>query len=206
MLVGLDLDNTIIDYDTAFAQAARLAGWVRADFAGSKRDLRTLLWAQPDGDRIWRGLQARVYGPEISGAALAKGYHDFATRAADAGAELVIISHKTAFAAAAPDGPDLRQCALEWMSDHGVTGSSPGQVRADRVIFADSRDAKISAIRSARCEVFVDDLTEVLLHPEFPARTTRLHFYPGASDGPPADPALVTCRSWRDVTQFTFGA
>lgn len=206
MLIGLDLDNTIIDYDAAFVSAARRAGMVETDFQGSKRDVRARLWDQPNGDAVWQVLQAQIYGPDIGEARLAKGYRDFALQATAAGAQLVIVSHKTRFAAAALDGPDLRACARSWMVDRGVIGSAPGQVQADRVIFSDSRDGKIDVIRRFACDAFVDDLTEVLLHPEFPITTTRLHYHPEAGDETLGCPGLVTCRSWRDVARFTLSA
>jgi hypothetical protein len=206
MLIGLDLDNTIIDYDAAFARAAARAGLVPPDFAGSKRDVRARLWALPDGDRAWRRLQAQVYGPNIGEAVLGEGYFTFAELAARAGADLAIISHKTRFAAAAPEGTDLRVRALDWLIANKVTGPARGQVPLDRVVFTDTRDAKIDAIGRMSCAVFVDDLTEILLHPKFPAMTARLHYHPDADDATLVRSGLVTCRSWGDVARFTLGA
>ena len=206
MLIGLDLDNTIIDYDAAFTSAAAQAGWIPSDFSGSKRDVRTCLWAMPDGDLLWQRLQAQVYGPNIGEAVLGDGSFTFAQLAAEAGADLVIISHKTRFAAASPAGPDLRSSAIDWLLARKVIGSARGQVPLDRVVFTDTREAKIDAIRRASCAAFVDDLTEVLLHPEFPATTARLHYHPKAGGAQPGSPELIICRNWRDVAQFALPA
>jgi len=40
MRIGIDFDNTLIDYDRVFAAAAHALGLVSPDFKGSKRAVR----------------------------------------------------------------------------------------------------------------------------------------------------------------------
>ena len=58
--IGLDLDNTIIDYRRLFAEVAFGLGLVGADFVGDKFLLRQAVRALPEGERRWTELQAEV--------------------------------------------------------------------------------------------------------------------------------------------------
>ena len=201
MRIGLDLDNTIIDYDAAFAAAAEEAGLVEPGQASTKRAIRDHLWSCPDGDLGWQRLQARVYGPGIGAARPATGFRAFLGRALDSGAEVFIISHKTRAAAADPDGADLREAALGWLSDQGFIGH--GALARSQVLFSDTRAAKVAMIAEKGCTLFVDDLTEVLFHPDFPAYVRRLHYAP---DGETARAGAEACRSWAEAQALIFGS
>ena len=63
--VGIDFDNTIVDYDDVFLTAARARGFVGEGFQGGKDVVREALRLQPDGENAWRSLQGDVYGKRI---------------------------------------------------------------------------------------------------------------------------------------------
>lgn len=182
MRLGVDLDNTIVDYDRLFVALAARAGHV---VDGGKTEVREALRRGADGDRGWQRLQAQAYGPQMQRAVPFDGVRDVLAELAGRGVELWIISHKTRFAAIAPDGADLRQAAMAWLIARGFFRADTGLTPA-RVLFCDSRAEKLSQIRRTGCSHFVDDLVEMFQEPGFPAGVGRLLFDPaGLAPGGP---------------------
>jgi hypothetical protein len=183
VLIGCDLDNTIIDYDAAFTGAGLRLGLLPAGFCGDKRDVRAYLQTQENGDWLWQHVQAAVYGRHIEDARLAEGVAACLARLRAAGLSLAIISHKTETASADPHGPNLREVALNWLRMQGFFAGSEPLMEANAVYFADSRAEKLQRIRALGCDFFIDDLAEVLSDPAFPATTRGLHFSPTGQEG-----------------------
>jgi hypothetical protein len=172
VLIGLDLDNTLIGYDRAFLAVAVEMGLVGRDFRGTKADIRAALRVRPGGETDWQRLQGQVYGPRIDLAEPLPGSRDFIVRARALGHSLVIVSHKTRTGHFDPTGTDLRQAARGWLDGHGYfsqLGFSPSDIH-----FEDDRAAKLARIRALAPAVFIDDLAEVLDDPDFPGATRAI--------------------------------
>jgi hypothetical protein len=172
--VGIDLDNTLIDYDQLFHRVAVERGLVPAGFAGTKRDIRDRirLLHGGAGELDWQRLQAEVYGPAIAGATPAEGALEFIRRLRMLGATLAIVSHKTTFANMGEQKINLRDAAREWLRANGMLGRDA--VPEDSLYFEDTRAAKIAQIVALRCSHFIDDLEEVFDDPAFPKNVERL--------------------------------
>jgi hypothetical protein len=91
------------------------------------------------------------------------------------GAALYVISHKSRFAAAAPDGPDLRAAAVAWLEARGIAGAG-APIPSENVFFEGTRKEKIARIAALELTHFVDDLNEVLVDPSFPRATRGILF------------------------------
>jgi hypothetical protein len=200
MRVGLDLDNTLAGYDRLFALAAAECGYLSAAAAPSKQAVRAAIRALPDGERKWRQLQARVYGPRMIEAEVAPGAAAAVRRLQDAGAEIAIVSHKSRYAAEDAGGADLREAALGWLAAKGFF-STLG-LRRDAVFFEDDRQRKLGRIGELGCTHFVDDLEEVLGDPAFPEGVERLLYAPigDCAAGP-----WRRCASWTEVSDAILG-
>ena len=74
MKIGIDLDNTIISYDSAFLNVAKTMSLIDQDFQGSKPDVQQIIKQQKDGERIWQKLQGQVYGKFIDQANIFPGF------------------------------------------------------------------------------------------------------------------------------------
>ena len=198
MRIGIDFDNTIARYDGVFARLALALGLVEAVPQGGKQALRDRLRAQPEGELQWQRLQALAYGPKLVEAEPFEGFQAFCQAAAGRGDQLYVVSHKTERAALAPDGPDLRRAAFDWLACHGFL-SGEGGLRAERVFFEDTRAAKLARIGGLGVECFVDDLEEVLLEPAFPATVEGLLFDPhGKANGS----GLRRFGSWHELAGY----
>ena len=177
--IGIDLDNTLINYDRLFHEVSVERGFVPVGFAGTKRDIRDCIRLYPGGEIAWQLIQAQVYGPAIAGATAANGALDFIRTARRRGAELMIVSHKTALANLGAREVNLRDAAREWLCANGFVADDA--VPESNLYFEDTRADKIARIISLRCTHFIDDLEEVFDDPAFPAGVERLLFTSDAS-------------------------
>jgi len=159
--IGLDLDNTLLRYDRLFLTLAAEQGWLPAG-CHDKTSLRDVLRAEGGEDR-WQALQALAYGPALHRAEWAPGLDDFLTQARAKGADLVIVSHKSRFAAAdCAQDCDLHAAARQRLASHPGLAALPAW-------FEPTRPAKLARIAACGCTDFVDDLPEILRDPAFPA-------------------------------------
>jgi hypothetical protein len=196
MRIGIDFDNTLIDYDRVFVDTAREWGLVSRDFAGSKKAVRDAIRLLPDGEPTWQRLQGYVYGAGIGGAVPFPGAHDFLRRCTREGVTIFIVSHKTRFGHFDPARVDLRKAARGWLSAQGFLETVP----ADHLYFEDDREHKIARIAALQCTHFIDDLEEIFADPTFPPRVKRILL--GDSGAASCD---ALCRDWRGVAATIFG-
>lgn len=196
MRIGLDFDNTIIRYDAVFRSAAVERGLVPPEFCGTKQAVREAIRSLPDGELSWQALQGHVYGKGIGGAEAFPGLAPFLDRAKARGATVLIVSHKTEFGHFDPSGTSLRNAARGWMTAQGFFAPDRHAILPENVYFEATRAEKLERIAAARCDVFVDDLEEVLDDPDFPAGVERILFSAAAASG--VRPYRV-CADWRAV-------
>lgn len=179
--------------------------------ASTKSALRDNLRSEVDGEQLWQRIQGLVYGRYINYARVHPGVHEFIRRARVAGHEVFIVSHKTQFGHQDEKRTPLRDAALSWLTERGIVGGGPQQIPQSRVLFADSRDAKVDIIDELSLDVFVDDLPEVLFHPHFPSRTRRLLFTTPnptstVSNGDSMQTVDITAlSSWGEIGSHTLG-
>lgn len=192
--IGLDLDNTIIDYDEAFVAAARRRGLVPEGFAGGKAQVRDAVRAgRGDGEQTWQRLQGQVYGRGLAEARLADGCDVFLRRCQERDVAVVIVSHKTRFGHHDEERFDLHEAARAWLA------ARPSLAVLD-VYFEPTRRDKVARIRSLGCEVFVDDLAEVFEEPTFPGRVRQVLLGGARRSGVP----WTACATWDEVGRVIF--
>jgi hypothetical protein len=200
--IGIDLDNTIVDYSDLFVALSRdFAHAGDAAAAGGKGAVRTAMRRLPDGEGKWQQLQALVYGARMAEARLIDGVLPFMAECRRRDIELRIVSHKTRYAAADPDGVDLRDASRSWLAASGIL--EVGGLDLDHVFFEDTRSDKIRRIRSLGCSFFVDDLDEVFAEQGFPESTIGLLFDP-ERNYPDGHRGLAVCRSWQEISKNVF--
>ncbi len=213
--IGIDFDNTIVDYDRVFHAAAVEAGWIGdGDFPTemSKRQLRDTIRSLPDGETKWQTLQARVYGPMMREARFTPGAEAFFRRCKDEGADVFVVSHKTKYATLDQEGVNLREAASAWMAKQGLYEEDRYGIPKQHVFFEATRDAKVRRISELGCTHFIDDLVEVFAHPGFPDDVHRYLYAPDGgpeseSGGPGSRGAdCPAYRSWEMIADAVFSA
>ena len=176
MLIGIDLDNTLICYDHAFRAVAKRSGLLPEAFAGDKAAVKRALLAQrPDGF-LWERLQGLVYGRDIEDATLFDGVEKFVAGCRSRRHRLVVVSHKTELAHHDPERTNLRSAALCWMNRRGFFDRDRLGLQRTDVFFEATREDKVRRIAALATDLFIDDLAEVLGHPDMPADCRKILF------------------------------
>ena len=205
-VIGLDLDNTLVSYDDLFHALAVERGLIDGSAPKHKRIIRDLIRKVADGEQHWRTLQALAYGGRMGDAALIDGVADFIRECRARSLPVHIVSHRTLNAAADPHGADLRAAAIEWMRARGFFEVDGLGLDPSRVWFESTRVEKVARIRELGCTVFIDDLEEVFLEPDFPGDVVKILYAPDrdrteAGSGP----NLRVAADWAAVREAVFG-
>ncbi len=176
MKVGLDLDNTVVCYDRCFHALAHREFSVPDHVPISKRAVRQF-FRDSGREKDWTILQGIAYGRGMDEAIPFDGALDFVRAAVANGLPLSIISHRTAHPIVG-DQTDLHASARDWLRRAGFIGD--GALSENDVFFETTKEAKLRRIAAQGCNVFLDDLPEILRSPLFPATVEGWLFDPNA--------------------------
>jgi hypothetical protein len=175
LVVGVDFDNTIVNYDRVFHACAVERGLVEPSVGPGKQAIRDHLRAAGREDD-WTELQGYVYGPGMEHAEPFEGVLAFFEAARERGWTTYVISHRTLHPYRGPRY-DLHESARAWLDARGI-----GHGLAADMYFETTREGKMDRIAERACTHFIDDLPEFLGDPEFPRGVERLLFAPHGGD------------------------
>jgi hypothetical protein len=198
--IGLDFDNTIVRYDHVFALESIKLGLMTANWSGSKQELRDELQSRPDGERLWKALQGRVYGSGMKQAVMFPGVAPFLMRSRERGDDIFIVSHKTEFGHFDSTKTPLRQAALAWMESKGFFKKNRFGLTKENVFFATTRSEKVEQIARLNLDVFIDDLEEVFAEEGFPPINKVLFNVKAESQHHD-----LHCNSWSEIGKQILG-
>jgi hypothetical protein len=193
MTIGLDLDNTIVCYDRCFHALAVERCAMPEAVPVEKTAVRQFL-REAGREAEWTELQGIAYGVGMGQAGPFVGALNFVRDALQRGRTLKIISHRTLHPIVG-DQTDLHACALEWLKLERFVG--PEGLHEEDVFFETIKEAKLARIASQQCDVFLDDLTEILSADRFPASCQGWLFNPAGSDA--GFPRVVA--DWNEFAQ-----
>lgn len=186
MRIGIDLDNTLADYRRPLERLCALHG-LPGPYPDPKLTLREALRSRGEEDE-WTRLQGELYGPLMQEAQLFEGAVETIRKWQASGCDVCVVSHRTRHPIAG-EKHNLHAFARGWIESR--------QLGLADLFFEETKEAKLARIESLCCDVFVDDLPEILLHPGFPSATRRILFDPGRSH--PSKPGLQSAGSWMEV-------
>ena len=169
--IGLDLDNTIIDYSAAYFSLSE-----RFDLNELHRDrisIRNILRKSKFDDEEWQYFQSLLYTEGLVYAKPAEGLLDFLNICKHKKIGVSIISHKTTTTQARFGSQDLRAPALEWLRNNKILSNF---ISESDVIFCTSAEEKVEVIKAKDFDIFVDDLIEILLDLELTSSLNRVLF------------------------------
>ncbi len=176
MRIGIDFDNTIACYDGVFHAAALERGLIPADLGRDKNSVRDHLNGSGRKDDFTE-LQGYVYGARMDLVSPYPGFAEFVTAGRRAGHDLFIVSHKTKHPILGPQH-DMHAAARGFLTDRGLMGSGATQIAPERVFFELTKDDKVARAKALACEVFIDDLPEILAMSGFPVGMRKILFDP----------------------------
>lgn len=181
MRIGVDLDNTIVCYDGLFHRVALERSWIPQDLATDKQSVRDHLHAAGRHDD-WTILQGMVYGQEMIHAEPFSGANKFFAEAIRQGCHVHVVSHRTRKPYLGAE-TDLHEAARDWLAKHQFVGAASASLPAEEVFLEESLQGKLGRIRQLECDVFIDDLPELLLHDDFPGNVRGVCFDPRGKCG-----------------------
>ena len=178
MIIGLDFDNTIVCYDQAIVKLSQSIPDLPSSISRTKLGLRDHLRAT-GREAEWTAFQGTLYGPGMEHAEPFDGALETMLKVVADGHRLVIISHRSRHPYAGPPH-DLHAAARAWVAQRlqslGLFSCTVDD--APTVNFLETREEKITMIGKLACDVFVDDLPEVLNDTHFPSKTKPVLFDP----------------------------
>jgi hypothetical protein len=186
MRIGIDLDNTLADYRRPLERLCDLHG-VPGPHADPKLVLRGSLRARGE-ETEWTRLQGELYGPLMHEAQLFPGASDVIGKWRARGCDVCVVSHRTKYPIAGSKH-DLHAFARHWIERVDLP--------VDDLFFEESKEAKMARIKSLGCDVFIDDLPELLSHPGFNAVSRKILFDPGHSHLP--QPGIESAGTWSEI-------
>ena len=195
MRIGIDFDNTIVSYDALFHQVALEKQLISPSLPKSKLAVRDYL-RENNKEDLWTLIQGEVYGSRMSDAIAYPGFFKFIKHAQECGHQIFIISHKTRRPFAGPKY-DLHQAAKDWIRKFMALNDVVLNENTD-AFFEITKDDKISRIIHLNCDVFIDDLPEILTMPGFPDKTKKVLFdFDGTHSNNHAQ--FTSANSWQHI-------
>lgn len=195
MRIGIDFDNTIVSYDSLFHKVACERGAVPDETPINKIAVRDCLRRAGKED-VWTEMQGYVYGARMSEAEAYPGLFDALRRLLAQEHILCIVSHKTRHPFIG-EPYDLHAAARGWIA---ANLQGPDALIDSRDIYFELTKAeKIDRIAALDCDVFIDDLPEILLAERFPAWTRRLLFDPEGHHSADLPDGVNIVAGWNDL-------
>ncbi|PRY96572.1 hypothetical protein BCM14_2813 [Jezberella montanilacus] len=195
MRIGIDFDNTIVSYDELFYQIAQEKKLIPAELPVNKVAVRNHL-RSIDQEAAWTLMQGEAYGLRMNDA---KAY-PLATNSISAlklaGHDVYIVSHKTKHPFMGPSY-DLHQSARDWIDANLVFGCEQ-LFKPTHIFYELTKEEKIARVNSLNCDVFIDDLPEILSMSGFPPHTRKILFDP-EHQHPERAGAWAKANSWQAV-------
>jgi thiamine kinase-like enzyme len=200
MRVGIDLDNTLVNYTNVFKLLASKSG-ITADYL-TKKQLRDILLKMPNGNHRWQVMQGKAYGKYMNYATVYQGAPNFFLRLKRAGIKPVIVSHKTQYGHFDEEKFPLRDVAMKWLKQNNFFGKYGLGLEISNVHFTDTREDKAQLISSLDFDYFIDDLIEVFEEPAFPNDVKKILFGSCINN---KEELSFNSQSWFEVSNYVFG-
>lgn len=175
MIFGLDFDNTIVSYDSLFHKVAVELNLINQDFSVNKIKIRDYL-RSINKEEVWTEMQGYVYGFRMQEAESFPHIKDFFNKVLESGHQIIIISHKTKYPFIG-EKYDLHEAAKSWIVNNLITDIS-NDFTLEHCFFETTKDMKVKKIDEMNCDIFIDDLPEILENIYFPDRCQKILFDP----------------------------
>jgi len=158
--LGLDFDNTLIDYDEVFYKIAFQKGLIPKSIDRNKASVRTYL-VNKNREEEFILLQGEVYGSKILEAKQSEGMLETLNLLKNNGVELIIVSHKTKYPYAG-ERYNLHNAAKDWLVKNKFFDIDYLAMDEKNVFFEVTKEKKIDRIHQLKINFFIDDLESIL--------------------------------------------
>ena len=189
MRIGIDLDNTIIDYNYSFYYAALKENLINSKGPKNKIKIKRFINSK-FGQNKWTELQGKVYGNYILAAKRYKYFTKFLDYINSKKISVYIISHKTKYPYLGKK-INLHNSAKLW-----IAKNLKNKIDQKNIYFENSIESKIERIKKLKLDFFIDDLEKVLNHKKFPKDCKKILF------GLNKDKKIISFLNWKLIEYY----
>ena len=163
--IGIDLDNTIINYENSFKKfLIEKKIFLKKT---NKSKIKKFINNHPK-IKSWTKAQEEIYGYYIRFANVFKNYKYFETFALRNSCKLYIISHKTKLSQYSKKY-NLRNVANNWLKKNI-------KKKNYRIFYSNTVNEKIKIISKIKPKYYIDDLIEILENKKIPKKINKIFF------------------------------
>ena len=202
MIIGIDLDNTIINYDKTFLNIALKKKIISENKIISKEKLKQKIIKKKSIEQ-WKAIQGIAYGKNIYHSDIMKFFHDFIILSKIRKIKIYIISHKTKYGHYDKKKIQLRKKATQFLISKKIINSDISPILKSNIYFCDTLDQKISKIKELECDFFIDDLYKVINNKNFPKQTTPILFNRSQTKIK-YKKKIINYSSWSEILNYFF--
>ena len=178
MKIGFDLDNTIVCYDESVKELSRQVLNLENYDDIHKSNIKKYFFDRGEESK-WTEFQGLLYGPGMKHANAYGGLVNTFNVGNNNGFELFIISHRTKFPFLG-ERYDLHGHALTWIKNH--INLKKEIIPLKNIYFLETKEEKIRKIKSLECDIFIDDLPEILTGIGFDNNCRKILFDPNSEN------------------------
>lgn len=160
MIVGFDFDNTLINYTPSFKKLVRKKKNIPNQINKDKISIRNY-FREKNLEHEWTILQGEIYGNGIMDAEVYEGVKQTLKYLLNNKVNVKIISHKTQYPYLGKK-VDLRLSAMNWIKKKILSEISSKNFSEKDIFFENTISEKIEKIKELKCDIYVDDLPEIL--------------------------------------------
>ena len=158
--LGLDFDNTLIDYDEVFFKLALEKNLIPPSINKDKKSVRKFFIDNNIEDEFIN-LQGEVYGLKVLEAKQSLGMFEALRSLKNDNYELIIVSHKTKYPYSGKKY-DLHKAASNWLEVNKFFDPNGLAMKKENVYFEITKEDKISRIEQLDISFYIDDLQSIL--------------------------------------------
>ena len=158
--LGLDFDNTLIDYDEVFFKLALEKNFIPPSINKDKKSVRKFFIDNNIEDEFIN-LQGEVYGLKVLEAKQSFGMFEALRSLKNDNYELIIVSHKTKYPYSGKKY-DLHKAASNWLEVNKFFDQNGLAMKRENVYFEITKEDKISRIEQLDISFYIDDLQSIL--------------------------------------------
>lgn len=201
MIIGIDLDNTIINYDQTFLKIALKKKIIFKNEIITKEKLKKKIIKKSNIEK-WKEIQGIAYGKNIFQSSIMNFFLDFLIICKLRNYKIYIISHKTKYGHY-DNKTLLREQATKFLLSKNIINSYLSPIKRSHIFFCDTLEEKIIRIKYLKCDYFIDDLNKVLSHRSFP-KLTKPTFLNRKSDNLNSKKGILNFNSWSKIIDHFF--
>jgi len=158
--IGIDLDNTIINYD----EAIKVLSKKKFNYVSKNKNSIKKYIVNKYGEIGWMKFQGKLYGEFIKFSDVYNGFKNFIIRTHLNDSEIYIISHKTKFGHFDKKKINLKRVAREFLIEKDILCKRKNKLSIyyKNIFFKNTIEEKIKKINELNLDVMIDDLPKVI--------------------------------------------